>query len=140
MNNFSNFSNRSLHGHSHKVMKQHSKTVARSNFFALTLLEKWTSLASDVVNAPMLAIFKKKLWILLKWTERLSANSNKTQERQLKYVYPLKSMFTIDRRQLKLYLHLLETFPCKWQFHLQWAIQDKSCFPSLAINRMNFYF
>lgn len=49
-----------------RLMKQQSKTVARSNFFALRVIDRWDFLPSDEVNVLMLVIFKKKLRILLK--------------------------------------------------------------------------
>lgn len=53
-----------------------SKMVVRSNFFVLRMIDKWNSLPSDVVNAPMPVIFKMKLRVPLKWDERLLKNSN----------------------------------------------------------------
>lgn len=70
VNNFVIFSTRWMHGHSQKLMKQHSKkkkkTLARSNFFALMVMDRSNTLPNDAVNAPMLTIFKRKLEILLK--------------------------------------------------------------------------
>lgn len=60
-------------------MKQYSEMVARYDFFALRVIDKLNSSSSDVVNAPMLVIFKKKLRILLRLAEGISTNSNSIQ-------------------------------------------------------------
>lgn len=54
-------SNRRMHGHSHKLKIKHSKTVERSNFFVLMVIDRWNSLPPDTVTA-----IGKKLIILLR--------------------------------------------------------------------------
>lgn len=58
VNNFFAFSNRRMRCHSRKLMKQHSKTVARFNFIAVSVRDRWNTLTSDDGIAPTLAIFK----------------------------------------------------------------------------------
>lgn len=68
-------------------MKQHSEMVARSDFFAFRVMDKWNSLSSDV-NAPMLVIFKKKLRILLRLADGISANSKYICCSEIEIIFP----------------------------------------------------
>lgn len=47
-------------GHLYRLMKQYSKMVVRSNFFALWMINRGRSLSSDVVNIPALGYFQEE--------------------------------------------------------------------------------
>ena len=52
---------RQLRGHSAKLHKNYCRTDVRKNFFSNRVVDKWNSLPQEVVSAPTLNDFKKKL-------------------------------------------------------------------------------
>ncbi|MEN8123309.1 MAG: reverse transcriptase family protein [Bacteroidota bacterium] len=55
------FPNRQLRGHSYKLSKIFSRTDVRKYFFSNRVVDAWNALPEDVVTAPNLDAFKKKL-------------------------------------------------------------------------------
>ncbi len=52
---------RQLRGHSSKLSKSYSRTEVRKHFFTNRVVDVWNSLPEDVVSAPSLSCFKRKL-------------------------------------------------------------------------------
>ena len=52
---------KTLRGHSLKISKAFSKTNTRKFFFPNRVCDRWNELSEDVVTAPTLATFKKRL-------------------------------------------------------------------------------
>ncbi len=56
-----------LRGNSMKLYKKNVKLELRRNFFSQRVVEKWNMLPEDIVSAPSITSFKKKLDV---WMER----------------------------------------------------------------------
>ena len=48
-------------GNSHKIEKQTARLEIRRNFFSLRVHDAWNALPEDIVNAPSLDAFKRRL-------------------------------------------------------------------------------
>ena len=48
-------------GHNFKLFHPHSRTSLRKNFFTVRVVEKWNQLPSEVVNAPSVLAFERRL-------------------------------------------------------------------------------
>jgi hypothetical protein len=55
---------RQLRGHSRKLMKQKFKKLLRQNFFSFRVVNSWNNLPNEVVTAPSIACFKRRLFLL----------------------------------------------------------------------------
>jgi len=53
-------------GHSMKLQKARCKTALQEHFFSLRVIENWNSLPEEIVTAPSLNAFKRRLDI--HWT------------------------------------------------------------------------
>ena len=65
-------------GHNFKLFHPHCRTNLRKNFFTVRVVEKWNQLPPEVVNAPSVQAFERrldKLWsgqpMLYDWTAEL---------------------------------------------------------------------
>ena len=56
---------RQLGGHSLKLHRPFARSVTRSNFFSVRVVEAWNSLPEEIVQAPTLARFREDVEILL---------------------------------------------------------------------------
>ena len=52
---------RALRGHPLKIFKERSRTEVRKNYFSNRMVDKWNALPEEVVLAPSLNTFKRKL-------------------------------------------------------------------------------
>ena len=60
-NTFFNCLQRFLRGHPYKIFKQHSRSDVRKYFFSNRVVDLWNALPEEVVSAPSLNLFKKRL-------------------------------------------------------------------------------
>ena len=60
---------RQLGGHAMKLHRPNAKSNPRYNFFAVRIVKYWNDLPEDIINAPSLTLFKRKLSILLEGVE-----------------------------------------------------------------------
>ena len=66
---------RQLSGHSYKILRPFARTVPRTNFFSLRVVERWNSLPGEIVEAPTLAQFKERLSVLFLEEERTNSTN-----------------------------------------------------------------